>query len=94
MATTSLKLSEELKQRATAMARQQGMSPHAFMVGAIEHAATAAEQRAGFVADALNAKRQMQESGKGFDADEVHAYVMSRVNGQKVAKPKAKTWQS
>jgi predicted transcriptional regulator len=94
MATTSLKLSDELKLRATAMAQRQGISPHAFMVGAIEHAAAAAEQRASFVADAVNARKQMQESGKGFDADEVHTYLMARANGQKVIKPKAKSWQS
>lgn len=94
MATTSLKLSDELKLRATAMAQQQGISPHAFMVGAIEHAAAAAEQRAIFVADAVTARKQMQESGKGFDADEVHAYLMARASSQKVTKPKAKSWQS
>jgi predicted transcriptional regulator len=94
MATTSLKLPDELKLRATAMAQQQGISPHAFMVGAIEHAAAAAERRAGFVADAVNARKQMQESGKGFDADEVHTYLLARSSGQKMTKPKAKSWQS
>lgn len=94
MATTSLKLSDELKLRATAMAQQQGISPHAFMVGAIEHAAAAAEQRASFVADALTARKHMQESGRGFDADEVHTYLLARADGRKVAKPKAKSWQS
>lgn len=94
MATTSLKLSDELKLRATAMAQKQGISPHAFMVGAIEHAAAAAEQRASFVSDAVNARKQMLASGKGFDADEVHAYLMARARSQKATKPKAKSWQS
>jgi len=39
MSTTSLKLSDELKQRAVAAAEQKGVSPHAFMVQAIEQAA-------------------------------------------------------
>ena len=46
MVTTSLKLSDELKQRAIAAAEKKGVSPHAFMVQAIERAATAAESRA------------------------------------------------
>lgn len=32
MATTSLKLSDELKQQAIAAAEKKGVSPHAFMV--------------------------------------------------------------
>lgn len=52
MATTSLKLSDELKQRVIAAAEKKGVSPHAFMVQAIERAATAAESRASFVSEA------------------------------------------
>jgi len=92
MATTALKLSDELRLRATAMAQQQGISPHAFMVGAIEHAISVVEPRVSCVADALNARQQMLESGKGFDADEVHAYLMARANGQQVTKPKVTSW--
>lgn len=93
MTTTSLKLPEELKQRATAAAQRQGISPHAFMVQAIEQAAAAAERRAGFVADALAAREQMLASGKGYDADEVHAYLKARVSGNQAAKPKARAWR-
>lgn len=93
MSTTSLKLSDELKQRAVAAAEQKGMSPHAFMVKAIELAATAAEKRAGFVGEAQVARAQMLNSGMGYDANEVHAYLKARVLGDKPAKPKAKSWQ-
>lgn len=94
MTTTSLKLPDELKQRAAVAAQRQGVSPHAFMVQAIEQAAIAAERRAGFVADALAAREQMLASGKGYDADEVHAYLKARVAGRKAAKPKARAWRS
>jgi len=94
MSTTSLKLPDELKQRAVAAARVTGVSPHAFMVQAIELAATAAEQRSGFVAEALAARKQVLRTGKGFDADEVHSYLKARVAGKKAAKPKAKSWRS
>lgn len=93
MPTTSLKLSDELKQRAVAAAEKSGVSPHAFMVRAIEQAATAAEQRAAFVAEAQAARDQMLTTGKGYDATEVHAYLKSRIAGNKTAKPRAKSWQ-
>ena len=94
MSTTSLKLSGELKQRAVAAAEKKGLSPHAFMVQAIEQAATAAEQRASFVSEAQAAREQMLRTGKGYDTREVHAYLKARIVGKKSAKPKARSWQS
>lgn len=93
MSTTSLKLPDDIKQRAVAAAQKQGVSPHAFMVHAIELAATAAEQRTSFVTDARLAREQMLKTGKGFDADDVHAYLKGRVSGEKAAKPKARSWR-
>ena len=93
MSTTSLKLSDELKQRAVAAAQMKGVSPHAFMVSAIEQAATAAEQRAGFVGEAQAAREQMLRTGKGYDAGEVHAYLKARIAGKKAVKPKAGSWR-
>ncbi len=94
MSTTSLKLPEELKQRAVAAAQKQGVTPHAFMVEAIRQAATAAEVRAQFVADADAARKAMLKSGTGYDADEVHAYLRQRIDGNKSGRPKAKNWRS
>lgn len=94
MSATSLKLSDELKQRAVAAAEKKGVSPHAFMVHAIEQAATSAEQRASFVADAQAAREQMLTTGKGYDASEVHSYLKERIAKGKSAKPKAISWQS
>jgi len=93
VATTSLKLSDELKQRAIAAAEKNGISPHAFMVLAIEQAATAAERRADFVVEAESAREQMLRTGKGYDPEEVHAYLKARIAGRKPAKPKARSWQ-
>lgn len=94
MATTSLKLSDELKQRAAVAAEKKGVSPHAFMVNAIEQAATAAERRASFVSEAQAAREQMLSTGQGYDAGEVHAHLKARVAGKKSAQPKARSWQS
>lgn len=35
----------------------------------------------------------MIDTGKGLDADEVHAFLNAKASGQKVAKPKARSWQ-
>ena len=94
MATTSLKLSDELKQRTIVLAQKQGVSPHAFMVDAIEHAATAAERRAGFVDQALAARAEMRKSDAGFDSGEVHTYLKARIKDTQASRPKAKSWQS
>lgn len=94
MSTTSLKISEDLKQLAAAAAKQQGITPHAFMVEAIRAAATAAEQRAVFVAEAVAAKAAFEQSGKGYDASQVHAYIKQRARGGKTARPKARTWRA
>lgn len=93
MPTTSLKLPDDLKKRTAAAAQHLGVSPHAFMLNAIEQAATATEQRARFLDDAHAARNNLIDTGKGFDADEVHAYLKARVAGKKTAKPKARSWR-
>lgn len=92
MTTTSLKLSDALKQRAFAAAEQKGVSLHAFMVQAIDQAATSAERRAALVSEAQAAREQMLSTGKGYAAAEVHAYLKARIAGNKPQRPKAKSW--
>jgi predicted transcriptional regulator len=93
MSTTSLKLSEELKQRAANAAQELGISPHAFMVDAIRRAAEQAEQRAGFVAQALAARAELLQSGAGIDKDAAHDYLRQRAAGGKAAAPGAASWR-
>lgn len=94
MSTTSLKLPKDVKERAVAAAKEQGVSPHAFMVDAIRVAAAAAEKRAAFVSDAVASRAEIRKSGKGYSAAEVHAYIETRARGREVPKPKAKSWRS
>jgi predicted transcriptional regulator len=94
MVTTSLKLPDDVKQRAVAAAKHAGQTTHAFMVDAIRGAAEAAEQRAAFVADALTARDEMLRTGAGFDAADVHAYMRARLQGKAAVKPKAKSWRT
>lgn len=94
MATTSLKIPDELKQRTILAAEQQGVSPHAFMVGAIAQAAEAAEQRQAFVAAAMAAEAQVLETGLSYAAADVHRYIRARAQGRTTEPPVAKSWRS
>lgn len=93
MSTTSLKLPDELKQRATSAAQELGISPHAFMVEAIRQAAHAVEQRADFVAQARAAKAEMLHEGTGHAADDVRAYLRQRLEDQQAARPGKTSWR-
>lgn len=94
MPTTSLKLPEDVKQLAAAAAKQKGVTPHAFMVDAIRAAATNAERRAQFVADAVASRNEVVNSGKGYAAEEVHAYLRTRAQAKSSQKPRPKTWRA
>ena len=94
MSTTSLKLPDDLKKRAVSAARRLGQTPHAFMVDAIEKAASAAEARSKVIAEAASAKETMLKDGKGYEADAVRAYLRGRLTGKKILRPKAKSWRN
>ena len=94
MTTTSLKLPDDLKKRAANAAQELGISPHAFMVSAIERAAYATEQRIQFVTEAKLARQEMLATAHGLDADEVHAYLQAKLAGEKVRKPKKRSWHA
>lgn len=102
MTTTSLKLSDDLKKRAAAVAQDLGMTPHAFMVDAIRKASDAAEKHAEFVAQAKAARKKMLKTGLGFEAEAVHSYLRERVAAatvpvpkktSEIVAPKAKPWR-
>jgi predicted transcriptional regulator len=79
MTTTSLKLSESLKERIIKVAAHKGQSAHAYMVSTIEKSIGAEEQRREFVDSALAARRAWLKTGKSFSAEEVFANVGVRV---------------
>ena len=94
MATTSLKIPEDLKQRTMDAARKQGVSAHAFMLQAIDQAVTATMLRSEFVANALAAKEEILRTGEGYAAEEVHAYIRAHIEGGASRKKlKAKPWR-
>jgi predicted DNA-binding protein len=87
MSTTSLKLPDSLKERIVKIAADTGKSAHAFMVEAIiNHANTIEEDRA-FMARAEASLKHFQETGIGYDADEVHHYLRAKIQGLNSTKP-------
>lgn len=93
VAATSLKLPKSLKDRIYRLARRTGETPHAFMLRLLEEQVRAAERFDAFVADARKADARMQESGKGYVASEVHAYLEARVAGRNAKRPKPAQWR-
>ena len=71
---TSLKLPRALKAQIDAIARTQGVSPHAYMVNTLGTAAARAQLRAQLSQDAQDAGRQMTEAGRGYELGEVREY--------------------
>jgi predicted transcriptional regulator len=91
---TSLKLPEDLKLKAIAAAQDVGVTPHAFMVEAIRQAVAASEKRAQFVDESTAARTQMLQTGMGYDAKEVHAYLPERLVNSEAPAPEMKPWRS
>ena len=92
MATTSIKLPDDIKEQVKQCSEKQGLSAHAFMVKAIEHAVVAEERKASFAADARAARNEALRSGNGYDADKVHTYIQSPTYQDKTERPRATTW--
>ena len=87
MSTTTLKLPEELKARIAPLAAAAGVTPHAWMVGALATQAELVERRAAFVREALAAAAEVDAQGEVIAADEVHAYLRARLAGEKPSRP-------
>ena len=86
----SLRLPEKTKRRVEKLARVHDTTAHAFMVAAIEERLAAEETKAAFYAEAERRLAQMEKTGKGIPAEEVFDYIRARIQGKKVARPKAR----
>lgn len=90
VATTTLKLSNELKARVAAVAQSVGKTPHALMIDALTTQMSLLERRQSFIESALKAEQEVAEYGLVYEADEVFDYLQARVNGQPAKWPKTK----
>lgn len=85
--TTTLKLPEELKARIAPLAEASGKSAHAWMIEALEERVVRSEAYAEFLAEALEADREMTETGEGYAAEDVHAYLRAIIAGKNAKRP-------
>lgn len=95
MATTatSLKLPFALKAELDELARRSGETTHAVMVRALSEHVAAAKRYRVLLDDAARANSKMQKSGEGYAMQDVHAYVLAKVRGEKPKRPKPVKWQ-
>ncbi|MBU1394681.1 MAG: ribbon-helix-helix domain-containing protein [Gammaproteobacteria bacterium] len=87
-ATTTLKLPEQLKTRIVPLAAAAGKSPHAWMIEALEERVEQSEAYAAFVAEALEAEQEMQRTGEVYAMEDVHRYLLDKLEGKPVKRPK------
>jgi len=90
---TTIKLPATLKKRIASLVKHTGQSVHAFMLEAIAEKAELAEKRRLFVEDALEAEREMEASGKAYDAEDVHQYLRERAQGKQPKRPQPNSWR-
>lgn len=87
-ATTTLKLPEQLKTRIAPLAEAAGKSPHAWMIEALEERVEQSEAYTSFVAEALVAEQEMLRTGEAYAMEDVHQYLLGKLDGKPVKRPK------
>ena len=88
MTTTTLKISPELKQRISRLAKESGKTAHAFMVQALEREATREERMRQFVRDAIASDTAAEAGAPVYRAEDVYAWMERRAKGEKLPRPK------
>ena len=91
--TTTLRLSDDLRDRIATEAQRRGTTAHAFMVDAITEALAAAELRATFEQDADEGLRELMESGEGLLWEDVRPWLQSRARGEDPPRPTRRPWR-
>lgn len=87
--TTSLKLPDALKATIAQVAALEGKTSHALMVDTLQSAMDDALARQQLYADGEAAYQETVRSNAVYAAEDVRAYVMSRMAGGKPRKPRA-----
>ncbi len=97
MSTTTLRLSEPLKERISELAEQTGQTAHAFMLQAIEDRVRDEEARQAFASEAQSRYDEAMASGRTFDWHEMREYLRQRAaagKSGKVKAPRARAWRA
>lgn len=89
MPTFSVKLDEQCRAKVQAAASQRGVTPHAFMVQAIEWAVTRSEEEDALVQRALQARQNLLQTGLVVDGRAMAEYLNDKVRGGTRKRPAA-----
>lgn len=94
MSVTSLRIASELKEEIEALARLEGKSAHAFMLGAIEEKVASERLRRAFLDEGLAAMADFERTGEAIDSAEMQRWLTGKAAGRKVAEPPRRKWRS
>lgn len=86
--TTSIKLSDELKQHSAIAARELGITTHAFMVEAIQRATEQQAMRHAFITDAIESRKATKKTGKVMSLGDAFERLRLQTAGKKPLKVK------
>jgi predicted transcriptional regulator len=90
MATTTIRIPDDLKARVAAAAKREGKSAHSFILEAIAEKAEQEERRSDFDAVAERRFAEIVASGKTVPWGEMRAYLEDRLAGKAARRPVAK----
>jgi len=90
MTTTTIRLPDELKERVARMAEARGLTPHAFILHAIEERTSEEEEQVAFHALAMERLAEYRASGEAVPWEDARRYLEARAAGRKLAAPKAR----
>ena len=90
MATTTIRIPDDLKARVAAAAKREGKTAHSFILEAIAEKAEQEERRSDFDAVAERRFAEIVASGKTVPWGEMRAYLEDRLAGKAERRPVAK----
>lgn len=85
--TTSLKLTEELKERVATLAHGVAQTPHAYMVEAIAEKVSRDEKRRAFLEDGKRSQEQVARTGEVYAFEDVNRWARAIAGGKKARRP-------
>jgi predicted transcriptional regulator len=86
--TTSLKLTDELKEKISTLAQGVAQTPHAYMVEAIAEKVARDEKRRAFLEDAKRSREEVERTGEVYELDAVARWVRAIAAGRRARKPR------
>lgn len=91
MSTTTVRLTDELKESIRSAAASRGLSAHAFILEAITEKTERSELEQAFHASAAGRLARIAESGQTVSSADMRTYLCDRARGQPVSPPSAHT---